>query len=100
MEPDAEFCLDAPECPVYHVTRDQINSTDFLHFVQKVFRSRPDVPMFKIAPPLDWKPTQRRPNLDSMTIQTPIKQLVWTVRTAPRGCYSSSYAALARTLRA
>jgi hypothetical protein len=76
MDKDATFDMDAPECPSFHLTRDQLKGTDFLSFVQSVFREQPDLPMFKIVPPRDWKPTQRRPNLDELMIQTPIKQLV------------------------
>ena len=83
MENDASFDMDAPTCPSYHITREQLKSTDFLSFVQRVFREQPDLPAFKIVPPVDWKPTQRRPNLDELTIQTPIKQLV---RAGPSGC--------------
>lgn len=76
MEKDATFDMDVPEVPSFHLTREQLRSTDFLTFVQGVFREQPDLPAFKIVPPVDWKPTQRRPNLDELMIQTPIKQLV------------------------
>lgn len=76
MDPDASFVMDAPECPAFHLTREQLKATDFVSFVQNVFREQPDLPAFKIVPPKDWSPTQRRPNLDELRIQTPIKQLV------------------------
>jgi hypothetical protein len=76
MDENATFYMDAPTCLTFKLTRDQLKATDFLSFVQKMFREHPDCPMFKIVPPSDWSPTQRRPNLDELTIQTPIKQLV------------------------
>lgn len=89
MDKDASFEMDAPTCPSYHLTREQLKSTDFLSFVQRVFRERPDLPAFKIVPPVDWKPTQRRPKLDELTIQTPIKQLV---RAGVPGCCCAGWA--------
>ena len=77
--------MDAPECPSFKVTRDQLKNTDFLTFVQKTFREHPDLPMFKIVPPSDWSPTKRRPNLDQLIIQTPIKQLVRSWYFTPHG---------------
>jgi hypothetical protein len=76
MEPDASFEMDVPLCPSFHLSREQLKATDLLNFVQKVFREQPNLPAFKIVPPKDWSPTQRRPNLDELVIQTPIKQLV------------------------
>jgi hypothetical protein len=91
--------MDAPVCPSFYLTREQLKATDFLSFVQRVFREQPDLPAFKIVPPTDWKPTQRRPNLDELTIQTPIKQLVRATHSRPLCARDAHLAAAARPTR-
>jgi hypothetical protein len=76
MEADAAFDMDAPCCPSFSLTRDQMKKSTFVSFVEGVFRENPDIPMFKVVPPKDWSPTRRNIDLSELTIQTPIQQLV------------------------
>jgi hypothetical protein len=78
MDADASFEPDTPMCPSYKLTQTDMKSQSFLDFVQRVFRENPDLPAFKITPPVDWNPTKTDVDVDSLVIGTPIQQLVRT----------------------
>ena len=62
-------------CKVFRPTRAEF-AHGLLAFVEKVTAEDPNVPLFKVIPPAGWRPTSRRPNLDRLVINTPIKQMV------------------------
>lgn len=63
-------------CPAFKVTREEMKEQSFIAFVKEKFRQHPDLPAFKIVPPIGWNPTRKETDLDSMVIGTPIQQLV------------------------
>lgn len=68
--------MEAPICPAFKVTREDMKEQSFLEFVKAKFRQHRNLPAFKIVPPIGWNPTQEDSELDSMVIGTPIQQLV------------------------
>jgi hypothetical protein len=62
-------------CPTFCPTKEQF-SKPFCDFVSAVFKKQPELAMFKVKPPMGWAPRKAPPDLDSISIQTPIKQMV------------------------
>lgn len=63
-------------CLVLRPTRAEF-AKPFCDYVSDVVKKHPDVPMFKVVPPKGWSPRKKKfPALDSLRIQTPIKQHV------------------------
>ena len=61
-------------CPVYRPTRADFQRP-FVDYVQEIFRENPDLPMFKVVPPPNWRPRRTKfPDLKDVKIHTPIKQ--------------------------
>lgn len=73
---DFGFIMEAPMCPAFKITREDMKEQSFLAFVKAKFRQHPNLPAFKIVPPIGWTATQEGSELDSIVIGTPIQQLV------------------------
>ena len=63
-------------CRVFYPSKTEF-SQPFCDFVRRIFRENEDIAMFKVVPPLEWKPRVTPfPSLDSIVISCPIRQHV------------------------